>query len=329
MSNPEIRTITDRITLRDGSEVATTTVEPAIDGGQDGQRKGRFGEVIICHGTPWSARMWLPLARKLARHGRVRLWDMPGYGESIPDLSDTSAQPTDNPFAEAAHAVDLITQRRRLAELIDHWEVSIPHVIAHDIGGAVALGAHLLEECDFASLYLLDVVTLDPWGSPFFRLVAENEGVFAALPPRLHRALVREYIAGAAATTADGSPSSEDRLSLSEEWIGALAAPWCTDAGQAAFYRQVAALRPEHTAPIVDRLGEVRCPVRIGWGEDDPWIPVEQANQLARLLPDSSGTHFPGVGHLVPVEAPSATAAELSAWLDAQPAAGCSRTAIN
>lgn len=317
MNNPEICISTDRITLSDGTEVATTTVEPAYDGGSDPQGRDRLGEVIICHGTPWSARMWLPLARELARHCRVRLWDMPGYGESIPNRSDTSAEPTGNPLAEAAPAVDLITQRRRLAELMDHWEVSSPHVIAHDIGGAVALGAHLLEGCDFASLYLLDIVTLDPWGSPFFRLVAENEKVFAALAPRLHRALVREYISGAAAATADDSPTGEDRSSLSEEWIAALSAPWCTIAGQSAFYQQIAALRPEHTAPIVDRLGEVRCPVRIGCGEDDPWIPVDQADRLAEALPRRPHvTRFLHSGHLVPLEAPHDLLTDLTAWLD-------------
>ena len=319
--SPAIRISTDRITLSDGAEVTTTTLEPT----SHGNVVSRLGEVIICHGTPWSARMWLPLAHELAQTNRVRLWDMPGYGDSIPatsgdsipDPSTTSAQPTGNPLAEAAPAVDLITQRRRLAELMDHWEVSSPHVIAHDIGGAVALGAHLLEGCDFASLYLLDIVTLDPWGSPFFRLVAENESVFAALPPRLHRALVREYISGAAAATADDSPTGEDRSSLSEERISALSAPWCTIAGQSAFYQQIAALRPEHTAPIVDRLGEVRCPVRIGWGEDDPWIPVDQADRLAEALPRRPHvTRFLHSGHLVPLEAPHDLLTDLTAWLD-------------
>ena len=310
---PAIRTFTDRITLSDGAEAATTTLEPTVHDND----LGRLGEVIICHGTPWSARMWLPLARDLAQTYRVRLWDMPGYGESIPDLAGTSAQPTDDPLAEAASAVDLITQRRRLAELIDCWDVSNPYVIAHDIGGAVALGAHLLEGCDFASLYLLDIVTLDPWGSPFFRLVAENEKVFAALPPRLHRALVREYIAGAAATPSDESRSGEVRSNLSDDHITELSDPWRTEAGQAAFYRQIVALRPEHTAPVVDRLGEVRCPVRIGWGEDDPWIPVDQADRLAEALPGNPHvTRFPHSGHLVPLEAPHDLLVDVTAWLD-------------
>lgn len=270
--------------LDDGTEVATYLVEPPV--GRD-----HLGDVVICHGTPWSARMWLPLARELGRDHRVFLWDMPGYGDSI---------------AEAAVPVDLITQRQRFAELLDRWELERPHVIAHDIGGAVALGAHLLEDREFASLYLLDIVTLPPWGSPFFRLVAQNESVFAALPPNLHQALVREYIAGAAHTP------------LTRAQIDVLAAPWCTTAGQSAFYRQVASLSPEQTEPIVDRLGEVRCPVRIGWGKNDPWIPVEQSRRLAQALPGTPEvTHFPRVGHLVPFEASEDLRAGLESWLHA------------
>ncbi|NNV08232.1 alpha/beta hydrolase, partial [Geobacillus sp. MMMUD3] len=173
-----------------GIDISRTTV--TLDIGTDespaeavtwslGPRTGSGrGDVVICHGTPWSSRMWLPLAKRLARDHRVLLWDMPGYGDSI-----TSA--------EAAPPVDLVAQRRRLAALIDDRGLERPHVIAHDIGGAVALGAHLFEGVDFASLHLSDIVTLTPWGSPFFRLVAENEEVFAALPLALHRALVHEY----------------------------------------------------------------------------------------------------------------------------------------
>ncbi|GAA3828865.1 alpha/beta hydrolase [Brevibacterium ammoniilyticum] len=284
-----------------GIDISRTTV--TLDIGTDespaeavtwslGPRTGfGLGDVVICHGTPWSSRMWLPLAKRLARDHRVLLWDMPGYGDSITP-------------AEAAPPVDLVAQRRRLAALIDDRGLKRPHVIAHDIGGAVALGAHLFEGVDFASIHLSDIVTLTPWGSPFFRLVAENEEVFAALPLALHRALVHAYIAGAAGPH------------LPAGWVDELARPWSTPHGQAAFYRQIAALSPAHTAPITARLGAVRAPVRISWGEADPWIPVEQADRLAAALPgDVDLTRFPEVGHLAVLEAPAAFAAEVKGWL--------------
>ena len=271
-----------RLTV-DGTEIATYRLDPKPD------EAAPAGDVVLCHGTPWSAATWLPVAQRLAQTYRVYLWDMPGYGASI---------------SPSAPAADLVAQRRRLAALIEHWGLDRPHVVAHDIGGAVALGAHLLEGREFASLYLLDIVTLDPWGSPFFRLVADHENVFAALPPALHAALVREYIAGAI------------RADLDPTWLDDLTRPWTGVDGQATFYRQIAQLTPGHTRPIVERLSSVRCPVRIGWGDQDPWIPVGQATKLAERLPSTPKvTTFPEAGHLVPLEATGALTLDLERWL--------------
>jgi pimeloyl-ACP methyl ester carboxylesterase len=257
----------------------------------DADQPDPAGDVVFCHGTPWSAQVWADAAQHLSAGFRVFLWDMPGYGRSTKD---------------PAVAVDLASQMSRFAQLLEHWQLDRPHVVAHDIGGAVALGAHLLHGRDYAGLYLWDVVTLDPWGSPFFELVADHADVFAALPGNLHAALVNEYIAGAAGHE------------LAPEWVRALTQPWLGDEGQSAFYRQIAALRPHHTHPLVERLHQSRCPVAIGWGEQDPWIPVEQATRLQRSLPDApSPLTLSGVGHLAPIEAPARVRSALDAWLAA------------
>jgi pimeloyl-ACP methyl ester carboxylesterase len=265
----------------DAVRVATWVLEPPD--------RTPAGDVVLCHGTPWSARVWAPVAQALGQEYRVFLWDMPGYGASPKGPE---------------HAVDLVAQRRRLAALLRHWALDRPHVVAHDVGGAVALGAHLLEGAELASLFLLDVVTLDPWGSAFFRLVARNEQVFAAVPGSLHAALVKEYIAGAA------------NHHLAPEVVEKLAEPWLDEQGQAAFYRQIAQLSPEHTRPIVSRLDRVRCPVRVGWATDDPWIPVEQAGRLRAALPgDPEVVELPGRGHLVPLEDAAAVERTVRRWL--------------
>lgn len=243
-------------------------------------------DVVLCHGTPWSAAAWAPVARILARERRVFLWDMPGYGRSI---------------AAAGPALDLASQGRRLADLIQGWGLDRPHVVAHDIGGAVALRAHLFEAVRPGSLYLMDIVTLDPWGSPFFALVARHHEVFAALPPALHRALVREYISGAS--------------TLTSSQVDALVEPWLGADGTPAFYRQIAALSAEHTRPVVERLGTVDAPVRIAWGTEDPWLPRAQADELAARLPGGPETRFfEGAGHLPMLESPADVALDLGGW---------------
>lgn len=262
-------------------------------------RDDAHGDVVFCHGTPWSAEVWASAARYLSAGYRVFLWDMPGYGAS-PKRPDVP--------------VDLVAQMSRFAQLLAVWRLEQPYVIAHDIGGAVALGAHLLHQQEFSGLYLWDAVVLEPWGSPFFRLVAEHPDVFAALPPNLHSALLQEYIGGAA------------HAHLDSEVLDMLSRPWLGD-GQEGFYRQIAALRTEHTSALVENLYRLRCPVAIGWGQQDPWIAVEQAAQLQELLPGTAPIALlDGVGHLSPVEAPAAVNASLANWLSAV-AQGCSGTA--
>lgn len=53
----------------------------------------------------------------------------------------------------------------------------------------------------------------------------------------------------------------------------------------------------------------------IGWGAEDPWIPVDQARRLADALPgEVPVTTLPGVGHLVPLEAPDALREAVGRW---------------
>lgn len=108
--------------------------------------------------------------------------------------------------------VSLAAQGRVFTELLAHWGLAQPLVVAHDFGGAVTLRAHVLHSARIRALALVDPVALAPWGSPFFRLVGEPAEVFEQLPPALHRALVREYVSSTGSSTL-GSASSVSRPS--------------------------------------------------------------------------------------------------------------------
>ncbi|WP_308195913.1 alpha/beta fold hydrolase [Gordonia metallireducens] len=178
--------------------------------------------------------MWRPIATALAQRHTVYLWDMPGYGESSKfDGQDVS----------------LAVQGDALAALVDSWGLDRPIVIAHDYGGAVSLRAHLLHNTVFRALALVDVVALSPWGSPFFRLVADIADVFAQLPAALHQALVREYVAGAA------------HRPIRDLDHDALVRPWLGDHGQAAFYRQIEQADERYTRDIEHRYDQLALPV--------------------------------------------------------------------
>lgn len=249
--------------------------------------------MVFCHGTPWSSELWRPIADALAPHFTVYLWDMPGYGRS-------SKHPE--------HRVSLDVQGELLSDLLSWWDLPSPHVVAHDFGGAVALRAHLLHECGFASMALVDVVALRPWGSDFFRLVRDHADVFAALPPAVHEGALRAYIGGAS------------HRGLTAEALDALALPWLDDVGQAAFYRQIAEADESYTAQVEPLYPAIDVPVHVVWGDDDAWIPVDRAHRLHELIPGARLTVIERAGHLIQLDQPEALTATLTQWLSSRQA---------
>ena len=244
--------------------------------------------MVFCHGTPWSSELWRPIAKALAAHFTVYLWDMPGYGES-------SKQPE--------HRVSLDVQGELFSDLLAFWELRSPHVVAHDYGGAVALRGHLLHGSAYASLALVDVVALRPWGSDFFRLVRDHADVFAALPPAVHEGALRAYIGGAS------------HRGLTPDALDALTRPWLDDEGQTAFYRQIAEADEAFTDQVEPMYPAIDVPVLVVWGRDDAWIPIDRAHRLHELIPGARLAVIEHAGHLIQLDQPEALTAALTQWL--------------
>lgn len=251
-------------------------------------RRGNGPPVVLCHGTPWSSRLWAPIANALSAEYTTYLWDMPGYGQSSKDPE---------------HPVSLDVQGELLHDLLEHWELERPHLIAHDYGGAVALRAHLLHGSLFASLALVDVVALAPWGSDFFRLVRDHADVFTAVPPAIHEGIVRAYIAGASHTGL--TPADADML----------VEPWLGESGQPAFYRQIAEADQRFTEEIEPLYPSIDVPALVVWGTEDTWIPVDRAHRLARLIPGAELKLIENGGHLIQLDRPNELEEVLRGWL--------------
>jgi len=252
---------------------------------------GRFGEgpdLVLAHGWPWSSFSWHRVIPALTKHYRTHWYDMPGYGRS-------------NKQSDQRTSLDV--QGQIFSEMLDYWNLDRPKVIAHDFGGATTLRAHLLHGCEFDRYVLMNVVAMRPWGSEFFDHVGRHVDAFFGLPPHIHKAIVEAYIQGAIVNDID------------REDFANLVAPWLTDNGADSFYRQFAQADECYTAQIEPLFGEIRCPVKIIWGEDDPWIPLARGKALHRLIPDASFETLSGVGHLPQLEAPDRVLGQLSEFL--------------
>ncbi|MEO0772038.1 MAG: alpha/beta hydrolase [Pseudomonadota bacterium] len=233
--------------------------------------------LVLTHGWPWSSFSWHRIIPALARHFHVHWYDMPGYGRSDMDPNQRTG---------------LDVQGKVFAHMLDHWGLRNPHVFAHDFGGATTLRAHLLHGCDYASLTLMNVVAMRPWGSDFFDHVGRHVNAFSVLPQHIHAAIVRAYIGGALARDLDTGD------------IEALVTPWLSDAGRISFYRQFAQADERFTAEVEPMFDDLRCPTQILWGEDDPWIPLARGQALSRAMPNARFQILPGAGHLPQLETP-------------------------
>ncbi|EAU41832.1 hypothetical protein FP2506_15404 [Fulvimarina pelagi HTCC2506] len=203
-----------------------------------------------------------------------------------------------------ARPSSIAVQGEIFGEMLDHWGLASPLVVAHDFGGAVTLRAHLLGGRDYAGYVLMNVVAMRPWGSAFFEHVKRHIKAFTGLPPHIHEAIVRAYVRSAIATA------------ISEDDVEALVAPWLSEAGQVSFYRQFAQADERYTAEAEPHFGEVRCPVAILWGEQDPWIPIDRGRALHEAMPQAVFEVLPEAGHLPQLEAPDRVLTALEKHLD-------------
>ncbi len=242
-------------------------------------------DLVVAHGWPWSSFSWHRLIPQLSKSFRVHWYDMPGYGQS----EKASGQRT-----------SLDVQGQVFAEMLAHWGLNRPTIIAHDFGGATTLRAHLLHGCDFHRYVLMNVVAMRPWGSAFFDHVGRHVEAFEGLPPHIHKAIVEAYVHGALS----GKIAQSDFEHLVE--------PWLTEEGSGSFYRQFAQADEKYTAEVEPLFGNIRCPVKIVWGEDDPWIPIGRGRDLHKLIGQNRFEAIKGVGHLPQLEAPEAVLKAIS-----------------
>jgi pimeloyl-ACP methyl ester carboxylesterase len=235
--------------------------------------------MVLVHGTPFSSYVWRRIVPCLATQRRVFYFDLLGYGQSerrdVPDVS-------------------LGVQNHLLAELLDHWELERPDVVAHDFGGATALRCHLLNGREFRSLTLIDAVALSPWGTGFDRHVRPNEDMFRSLPGSIHEGVVRAYIRDAYCRT------------LSDTDLAEYVRPWTGEVGQTAFYRQISQFDLHYTDEVEPLYANVRCPTLILWGEADRWLPIEDGRRLQERIPSAIFQAVAGSGHLMQEDAPEA-----------------------
>ena len=245
--------------------------------------------VVLTHGTPSWSYLWRHVAPALAAERPVYLWDLPTYG-------DSTGAPTGEVPTAAGHA-------RTLAALVEHWGLTAPVLVGHDIGAAAVLRAHLIERTPAGALVLADAAVLSPWVTGGTQHVQDHLDTYRQMPTYLFDALVTTHLRTAVA----GTLSDEAERAYADHFTGA--------EGQQRYLDHVSGFTEDDTRDVVARLGEITVPTDIIWGAEDTWLASATATTLRDAIPGARLHTIPGAGHFLTEDAPEAFLEILTAVL--------------
>jgi pimeloyl-ACP methyl ester carboxylesterase len=147
---------------------------------------------------------------------------------------------------------------------------------------------------------ILNGVVRAPWITPFSRHVRDHVEVFQAVPEHIHRQLLIGHLKTAIHRDVD------------EAELESYLTPWLGEAGQSAYYRQVAQFDERYTDEIEDEYSAISVPTLVLWGAADEWLDGEDGQWLHGQLQNSEYLELDAAGHFTPQDAPTAVAASLN-----------------
>ncbi len=244
--------------------------------------------MVLLHGFGTSSFVWRQVAPEIALSNRTAFAiDLFGYGESD--------RPFDADFGIAAQAelVDRALTALRLPKAT---------IVGLDMGGAVALrlASNRPERVD--RLFLVNPIALDEVPAEDIKTLQRNTGRFAFRVSRgiLGAAPILGELLRRSVTNAEAMP---DKL------VARYLAPYVGEEGLEHLLLLARSVDAEDMAEA--DLEHLPHQTLILWGDQDPWIGPKFPERLAGTIPGSRLVRLPGVGRLVPEEAPDTVVALL------------------
>ena len=265
--------------------------------------------VVFIHGN-LASKEWLELAAPLFPPGiRTVGIDWRGCGDS----DRPAATPGYANYSMQQHAEDMIAA-------LDALGIDFCHLATHSTGGIIAARMLLMQPERFGRVLHLDPIS--PAGAAFG---PEQVQLFRDMSPS--KPMTRAIMATAAS-------SLFEPQSLSDP-AGPRFKAEVDGARRAAFERIIDQtftvaegiwlgtphnLTWEHTdGRLAARMGEMRHPQLVLWGEDDLWIVRADLERMTREMPDCRLVVLPKLGHSANLELPALFAGYFGAWFGGLP----------
>jgi pimeloyl-ACP methyl ester carboxylesterase len=250
--------------------------------------------VVFVHGVLVDGRLWTPVAERLAAEG-VR-----SYAPTLPLGAHRQPMNADADLSPLGIA-------QLVGDFIAALDLSDVTIVGNDTGGAICqimlgadtsrIGAAVLTNCDAFRAFPPRAFV------PLFRAL-RHPAVVAGLVPGLRSAKMRHGPLAYGPLTS--GPLDRE---LTRDWVEPLA--------DQAIRRDLAKFaRGVHPRVLLDaasRFGQFTGPVRILWGEADPFFRVDLGRQLSEAFPHASLATVATGRTFLPLDHPGEVAGEITA----------------
>ncbi|MCZ8370614.1 MAG: alpha/beta fold hydrolase [Porphyrobacter sp.] len=256
------------------------------------QRMGSGPPLLLLHGTGASVHSWRGLMPLLAQSHDVIAFDLPRHAFTT---------------GHDAYAMSLPAMAREVAALLKVLEVQPAAIVGHSAGAAIALQLAL----DHA--YTGPIVGLSAALRPF-------PGAMAQIFPAIAKSLFANPLVPRLFT------GSIDLVGGAERFMWRSTHSRIEPAGLACY--RTLLKHPGHAGGALAmmanwdlpglraRMSEVRNPVLLLHGQNDPAIPLDWARDAQGWLAYARLDVLPGLGHLAHEEAPEIAATRIAAFLE-------------
>jgi 4,5:9,10-diseco-3-hydroxy-5,9,17-trioxoandrosta-1(10),2-diene-4-oate hydrolase len=249
--------------------------------------------LLILPGLLTSIDFWRQNIPEWAKHYRVVAVDYPGIGKS------------DKP--DASYATDWLVEQ--VVAFMDAMGIERATIIGGSLGGQMTLMMGLLHPERVNRLVVMGSSGITPYPSQETEWILTNwwtEGVGTIGLMAAWKIVTADFFA----TDCELGQELTERQLADRQQLSTFRAE-----GIAA----TRALKNTLYYTLVDRLGEITCPVLLIWGEYDYIHPVKAGRYMHEHLSDSTLIVVPGSGHEVMVDAPDAFNAIVLDFLADQP----------
>lgn len=248
------------------------------------RRRGSGPTVVLVHGIPGCADGWRGVESELARSCDVVTVDLLGFGSS------------GGPSRPSSQDVGPMAQAAALAALLDDLGVRDATVVGHDFGAPIAVLLTADRPDLVGALVLLAGNTFPDTPIPFplslTTAPAIGRLVSTLLFSRPSLALMLRQGVGEGASAPDPAAYLGD--ARQQRTIATI------------FLAALTRLEDLYT-PVAEALEQLSVPVLVGWGDHDPFFPVQQGARTAAVAHGTLHV-FEGAGHFLPHERPDEVA---------------------